>query len=296
MKETHCPLCSCRDLTGSWLKLTYNGKQFDYAECAGCGSLICEPMPDEATLTEMYDLSYCEPEAASPGEFETPDKFSEVLSFLKGVEPGVFIDYGCGEGKLLLDVKALGWRAVGVDFNPEFAAEARDAGIEIRHITEKLGFQADVVHLGDVLEHLTDLDSQFPKIMELVKDGGLIVAHGPLEGNANLFFRFIRFGKKLRGNPVTEMAPFHVILATTEGQKGLFDRSGLEQIEYRISEIAFPAPDKLSLADLRSPRTVGMYAVRKLSQGATSFAGNKTGNRYFYIGRKGGTPPPRSRV
>src|SRR5215207_5705432 len=202
--QTACPLCASHDLEKSWLRLTFDQKTFDYLECRGCHSLICHPMPDEKTLVKMYDVSYCDPDsAASQGEFESEDKFADVVRLLKSLTPGVFVDYGCGEGKLLHTVKALGWRAVGVDFNPDFAAEARRQGIEIRHVDEELGFQADVVHLGDVIEHLTDLPTQFPKIMELVKDGGLVVAHGPLEGNANFFFRLIRFGKKLRGNSVT---------------------------------------------------------------------------------------------
>lgn len=287
MAEIRCPLCDSRELALSWLKLGYDGKTFDYRECVECRSLFCEPMPDEATLAKMYDSSYCDPDAeVDNGEANLPDKFDEVIELIKGRPPGMFLDFGCGEGELLRDVKALGWDTLGIDFNPDFASAAVREGITVLPVGAAVVQKADVLHLGDVIEHLTDLEDQFPKIVELLKEDGLLVAHGPLEGNPNLFFRCIRGLKNLRGNPRTEMAPFHVILATTDGQEILFERAGLEKVEYRVSEIAFPAPETLRLKELSNVRNASLYGIRKVSKFVTRLGGNKIGNRYFYVGRK----------
>lgn len=45
----------------------------------------------------------------------------------------------------------------------------------------------DVLHLGDMIEHLTDLEHQFPEILRLIKPGGYLLAQGPLEAGPNLF-------------------------------------------------------------------------------------------------------------
>src|SRR4030095_8940531 len=82
MNQTTCPLCDSRELAPSWLNLGYNGKDFHYLECTGCGSLICNPMPDDETLQKMYDISYVEP-GGDTGEFDMPEKFAEVVELLK---------------------------------------------------------------------------------------------------------------------------------------------------------------------------------------------------------------------
>src|SRR5689334_8801083 len=110
MSTGSCPLCSCATLTPSWLRLTYDGKSFDYLECTGCRSLICDPMPSTETLTKMYDLSYSED--SDSGESDLDGKFDEVIDLVRTLEPGKFIDYGCGEGKLLPLIRKMGWEAI----------------------------------------------------------------------------------------------------------------------------------------------------------------------------------------
>lgn len=282
MVTAACPLCDCTALRPSWLKVNYDGHSFQFAECAGCQSLICDPMPSQATLRKMYDLSYREDDP-EPRETGISKKFDEVIGVLDNLEPGTFIDYGCGEGKLLQRVRAMGWNVIGVDFNPGLSADVQSEGIKVFSIDDEIRRQADVVHLGDVLEHLTELKTQFPKILELVKPGGLLIAHGPLEANPNVFFRMIRFIKKLRGNPPTEMAPYHVILATSKGQLTLFKRAHLRAEDFRVTEIAFPAFEAWAFRDLRNLRATALFALRKISQ----LTGAKnTGNRFFYVGRK----------
>src|SRR6185503_14816261 len=77
---------------------------------------------------------------------------------------------------------------------------------------------ADVLHIGDVIEHLTLLDKQFPAVLELIKPGGLLLAQGPLENNSSLFTSALAFARRVRANRRTEMAPYHVLLATSQGQ------------------------------------------------------------------------------
>lgn len=283
MASVVCPLCDSAESHESWLKLDFGGKTFAYLECEGCRSLFCSPMPKDDDLARMYDGSYIE-DAEAHGEDVSLAKFQEVLDFLETRPKGLFLDYGCGDGKLLLEVKKRGWEVIGVDFNPDFAAPLHSEGIVVLSPNDSIEAKADIVHLGDVIEHLTALKTQFPEILDLLKPGGHLVAHGPLEGNKNLFYSVLKLGKTVRKN-VTSMPPFHILLATTKGQKQLFLRNGLEDVIFTEQEVDFPAPSKISLGELSNIRRTTLFGLRKLSQLFTR-AGLGGGNRYFYVGTK----------
>ncbi|QYO66337.1 class I SAM-dependent methyltransferase [Leptolyngbya sp. 7M] len=283
MTHQQCPLCTSSELRSSWLEVEFNAKIFQFKECMGCRSLICDPMPDADDLARMYDDSYCD-DAGEP-QFEDLGKFGEVLDFLQNEQPGRFIDYGCGDGRLLRAVKEMGWDVLGIDFNPSFAASLAEEGIRVIGHNEPVSEPADVVHLGDVLEHLTDIDAEFRRVLALLKPGGTMVAHGPLEANPNLFFRMIRFRRKFSREP-NQTPPFHVLLSTTRGQRALFERYGLVEEDFRVREIAFPAPEQLDRAVIRNLRSLGLFSLRKISQAASRANLESFGNRYFYLGRK----------
>lgn len=281
------------ETTESWLGSTvYAGEEYTYRQCLACGSLFCDPMPGPKALGQMYGTEY---EVRFGGhvidDSKDPERVTEWLGRLK---PGTFLDYGCGPGNLLVDAQKLGWRAIGIELDEEVArAVEASTGARVFNGSDALlaeegtdGAVADVLHLGDVIEHLTDLDGVMAEILKLVRPGGLLLAQGPLENEPVLFNRVLRAARSFRRDaaPAT-MPPFHVLLATREGQRALFERFGLEEVEFTVREIYWPAPRTLAISDLTSPRKVGLYALRLLSKGVTMLGGRKRGNRYFYAGR-----------
>ncbi len=148
------------------------------------------------------------------------------------------------------------------------------------------GEPADVLHLGDVIEHLTEMNRQMPEILKLLKVGGLLLAEGPLENNANLFKVGVKLSRRLRSARPTDMAPSHVLLATADAQRKFFQRFGLHKLSFSIKEEAWPAPSKISLRDLVQPRSVGLFILRRFSQVVSAMRPDSWGNRYFYAGRK----------
>ncbi len=286
----YCPLCNATESEPSWLGATeYRQKKYDYLQCGCCGSLYCSPMPDDETLALMYGDDYQQffsIETCHSGD----EGINQVLESLKNREKGVFFDYACGAGVLLKEVSKFGWEAFGLELNVETAEKySRLNNVKIVSSLEELpdGFRADVVHLGDVLEHLTDVNSQFPPILDLLKDGGLVIAQGPLEANFNLFFLGVKLSRQLRNAPNSTMPPYHVSLATIKGQAEFFNRFNLNKITFDVFETAHPAPERIGLADLKSPRTTAFFLLRKISQTFSAMASGTMGNRYFYVGIKG---------
>jgi SAM-dependent methyltransferase len=248
-------------------------------------------MPDDQTLAEMYGPDYATSFTEDPG-IDDPKEALRVMKWLKKREGGTFIDYGCGAGLLLTEAAKLNWQAIGVELDEEVAKEVeRRTGARVVSHTVELadGPHADILHLGDVIEHLTEINRRMPEILRLIKPGGLLLAQGPLENNANLFTMMVRLGRRWR--PVgrtTEMAPYHVMLATAEGQRTLFRRFGLEEIEYTVREVAWPAPSRLAFSDTLRPRAVALFIIRRLSQAVSALRPKRWGNRYFYVGRWNG--------
>lgn len=246
-------------------------------------------MPDEATLISMYGPDYVDLFHGTEN-MGSAANFAEVLKWLRLEGKGKFIDYGCGAGFVLRAARDAGWNAVGIEFDKRVAGKVSQCtGVPVISDLSKVseGF-ADVLHLGDVIEHLTDIEHQMPDILKLLKAGGLLLAQGPLENNVNLFNFGVKLSRYLRPSRRTEMAPYHVLLATAEGQRRVFRRFGLQELSYRISEEAWPAPSRISLRDLAQPRSAGLFLLRRSSQLLSALRRNTWGNRYFYAGRKGG--------
>lgn len=289
----NCPLCGEPTHRPSWLGSTFFLEQeFTYIECCGCGSLYCEPMPGKAMLALMYGRGYAtnfQSEIAIPD----PKEPGRTLEWLQRMETGVFVDYGCGQGALLVDAAKLNWEPIGVELDAEVATQVTNqTGFRVVNDVDELintcSASADAVHLGDVIEHLTLPDQQMPAILRLLKPGGVLIAQGPLEANANLFTFCLSLVRRLRPWHRTEMATYHVLLATAPGQRKFFRRFGLNEIEYSVHEVAWPAPDHLTWSDLKNPRATGLFLLRRLSRQVSRWFPGKWGNRYFYVGQWGG--------
>ena len=249
--------------------------------------MFVDPMPDRDVLAQMYGVDYGEERPPDPA-VENPKEDARVIQLLAERPSGHFLDYGCGRGLLLEGALDAGWQASGVEFDPAVASlVASRTGCTIvseAEVDELPPGEVDVLHLGDVLEHLTDLDHDFPRILRLVRPGGLLVAQGPLEAQPHLFFAALRLWRAIRPPRPATIPPYHASLATAAGQRALFDRFGLHTQTFDVREVGWPAPTRLTRDVRRSPRRLGLLALRRLSQQATRLSLGRLGNRYFYVG------------
>lgn len=292
MSENLCPLCNSKNNRPSWFgSIYYERKEYKYLECLSCLSLFCENMPDADTLEQLYgsDSNYME-YLLSGSESEDHDyEDSQIKGWLERLSVGTFIDYGCGHGKLLTEAEKIGWKAVGIEYDRSFASMVeKKIGVEVFSVSKigELEGKADVLFLGDVLEHLTEINVQFPNILRLLKPNGVLLAEGPLEANFNLFFFILKYVRKFYKGKNDNLQPQHVIMATRKGQLKLFERFGLEIREFTVFENEHPAPVKLYGKQFINPRMVGMYGLRKLSKVLSLMKSEKWGNRYFFAGTK----------
>jgi 2-polyprenyl-3-methyl-5-hydroxy-6-metoxy-1,4-benzoquinol methylase len=103
-------------------------------------------------------------------------------------QPGRLLDVGCGDGLLMIQAHASGWRVSGVEIRARLAQRLRDQGMgqQIHHCSlEDASFadaSFDVVTLINVLEHVRDPRGMLAECKRIVRPGGLVAVHVPNVG------------------------------------------------------------------------------------------------------------------
>lgn len=209
-----------------------------------------------------------------------------VMRILERLPVGHLVDFGCGDGSLLVSALRRGWRVSGVELSSEVARDlSAELGLQV-YAADQLGElagTADVLTLNDVIEHLTQPSALVRELLSVLTPGGTLIAQGPLEANANLFTSTVATVRRIRRRPLSTMPPYHVVLATAQGQAHFFRQFDLARSTFEISECAWPAPERLDLSSLR-PRQVALFLLRKLSRLTGAVCPAFFGNRYLYTG------------
>jgi 2-polyprenyl-3-methyl-5-hydroxy-6-metoxy-1,4-benzoquinol methylase len=136
------------------------------------------------------------------------------------------LDFGCGDGRFLIFGSGVGWKAVGVDFDPAAVNAARAQGLNVR----LGGFEAiqpgerfDLITLSHVIEHVHDPFETLQKCFSLLNDGGQIVVETP---NFDAFGR-VRFAEHWRGLE----CPRHLVLFTEASLRETLQRAGFTAVK-----------------------------------------------------------------
>jgi 2-polyprenyl-3-methyl-5-hydroxy-6-metoxy-1,4-benzoquinol methylase len=94
------------------------------------------------------------------------------------------LDVGCLGGKLSREIMEAGNRVWGVEINPVAAEAARRRGIavEVADVEKGLPFgdgSFDVVHAGEVIEHLYDTKAFLSECRRALREGGILLFTAP---------------------------------------------------------------------------------------------------------------------
>ena len=163
---------------------------YDVVVCEGCGCGYADGIPDQRAFDAYYrDMSKYE--NAQRGGAESGYD-SRRLALIANVlaphlpSPDVrILDVGCASGRLLANLRDLGFASVtGLDPSPACAAAAaRLYSVTVRTMTlaaiARTGEHFDAVIMVGVLEHLRDLDQAFDHLRGLLSPAGLLYVEVP---------------------------------------------------------------------------------------------------------------------
>lgn len=248
MDTALCPLCSKEGrLPRARFGSRWDGRQFDFLNCSGCASKFLDPLPSAGDFQRIYSQSdYHEVHYSEV----SPEQFRTSLKLLRGLvrDGATALDFGCGNGQFLIAAKLGGYRSRGIELDADARSNAsRVSGCEVISLAEALQAPElyDIIHLGDVLEHLPDPAKQMRELEALLLPGGLFLIQGPLEENASLVkwaAAAFRTAKSVaaRSN-YAATAPTHLTRTNAWSQRAFFEsRLGYEVLFFEVTETGWP--------------------------------------------------------
>jgi len=186
---TKCPICQnvyhkVLDFGG----YKHQGQFHDLIKCLKCDFMFLHPKPSQDLLKKLYNNSeYFTKDCSGGGEVAYEDSFKqnkkryqEIISRLKKYKKGgLLLEVGCAGGHFLELAKDFGYKVEGIEISSniaELAKEKLGLNIIVGTIEDiKLPSQKyDIVYLGDVLEHIYNLDSFLKEIFRILKPFGLL--------------------------------------------------------------------------------------------------------------------------
>lgn len=243
--------------------LRFNKKVFTYNCCKKCKSFNVFPNPSEEDLSLIYgedDHSYLKNDDekltytydfpfAHYHKFQI-DFLNEIKKDLKGKS---LLDFACGSGFYLNYAKSLGADVVGIEFDASFVEllnKKTDLNIFTleQALTKFENSPFDYIHLGHVLEHLSNPHQIINTLKKISHANTIFVVDGPLEKNPCLSRFYIDFGSRILNREYKEMPPQHLTLTNYKSQLLFFSELGIKPLRYAVVEQYFPLPNKISFS------------------------------------------------
>ncbi len=250
-----CPLCAGSSkpaFTGRDQLMGLPG-EFRYLECCQCGAVYQSPLPDAQAIASYYPDSYLGhdqlPVSKAFGWLRRAvlaSRYGYSVFAASGIQlligriaatifyrdeiplqdGGAALDVGCGNGKFVQKLNALGWQAQGVEFSKSAAEAGIEAGLEITVGTlEDAQFEDgsfSLITARHLIEHLPDPKQFMAEIRRLFRPGGRLLIRTP---NSNALGRRW-FGANWYAND----PPRHLIMFTPANLGQLAEQAGLVQV------------------------------------------------------------------
>lgn len=237
-----------------------NKEEYRLYQCPKCGLIFLYPMlEDEYLKEEVYSAKsgYQGHRAKEDLANMPPTKrFDAILAYLGSASGKRILDIGASNGEFLYLLKKRGADTYGVEINTKTASAARRLGLNIFvGFLEDAKFSDnyfDIVHLGDILEHVTDPRKLLIECWRILKpDGTLIIRTLNMDcfwAKATLFFY------RLFGIPWSAVTPpHHIHFFSWDNMNQLLDQCG-----FRLDWHRFEVPPAL-MYELGSLHLVKRY-------------------------------------
>lgn len=297
MENKHlCRICESSTLLKSqYPDAHFNGKVFEYLSCQNCNSFNVFPSPDEDDFSKMYGeedhdyLNQINDKIEYQHDFPFAHYHGYQLKYLDKIKPHLkgksLLDFACGSGFYMDYAKKNGANVTGIEFDEKFVSLLKEkTNLDIYTLEDAIKLFKDTpfdfIHLGHVLEHLTNPKSIIEELKKISHSETIFLIDGPLERNFCLHRVYVDFGSKLKGKKYRNAMPQHLTLTTQKSQLQFFNLIGLKKEKYWVTEQYFPLPSKLepSLGKIIS------FLIANVSIFTSMFI-PKSGNIFHYRGK-----------
>lgn len=221
VERTESPICTiCKRETVWQFSKPLGTVDVCYYACSHCGHLTAAAM----NVDPSYDSGryFSEIDTGWEQRNKRMCEFIHMISRLPGVtisSCAAILDFGCGSGKLVCDLKGLGFNAYGFEPYPETAVSCPEVFVDLQRLREDVK-DVELITCIEVIEHLREPDG----IVGLFSD--LLGASGYLLISTDVYERRIHDESWHYLNP----AAGHVSLFTEKSLKMLLLRHSFRPI------------------------------------------------------------------
>jgi 2-polyprenyl-3-methyl-5-hydroxy-6-metoxy-1,4-benzoquinol methylase len=285
--QSQCLFCQSDKSSPSYYPaIEFNEKKFHYVTCDACKLVYIDPLLSEDDLQKLYSIDYHNEFYFNAGK----DYTRQMDILLQHKTKGKFLDYGCGDAAFLRFFRHLDFELYGAEYNPVLVNKLKEAhqGISFLTIDSLLNDPSqkfDIIHLGDVLEHLVNPQAIIQILRTRLNPGGILFVEGPIEHNFNFANIFIagnfQVKKLLMPKRTVPMRPFHIFFSNRKNQREFFERIHFKTLHFEVFEWAWPLPGKWQ--ESRSVKQKLEYFIGQISKKISSLPIG-WGNRFYYIG------------
>ena len=250
MKYKNCIICSKKKFSSAFPFNTYfNGRIFRYKKCSSCNFVKIFPYPSKKDLEKLYDNKSYHKKFYST--IETNDYKDSVKYLNKFLNDKVkLLDFGSGNGHFIKEINE-NHKCYGVEYSLKTIKQLKKKFKKVTFLNnnqvnnKKYNNFFDVIHLGDVLEHIIAPDDLLLNLHKKIKKNGLLYIEGPIERNFSLVnFIVIAFGnikRIVRPNYKNNFKPYHLFFCDFQNQISMIKKiNKFKIIDYKIYETGWP--------------------------------------------------------
>lgn len=214
--------------------------EFDIIECESCGFVHILPIPTEKEMETVYREEYYATEKPLYLEHHREDlewwksSYQQRYDIFENHLPENrrrLLDVGSGPGNFLLTGRDRGWQVLGIEPSKQAAEYSRNQGLDIveefftREMASKLE-PFDVVHLSQVLEHISDPAELLRAAHDALSPDGLLCVAVP--NDYNPLQKVLRLARKFE--PYWLAPPHHINYFSFDSLSSVMERCGFEPI------------------------------------------------------------------
>ncbi|MDB5266915.1 MAG: hypothetical protein JWN89_730 [Parcubacteria group bacterium] len=239
-------------------------KPFDIFKCPACGLLETLPPLTQSEVGPLYTNHYpyndvdpkkirtgFKPELTERERFHNWLRGNHRIHYMLPPGTGRVLDVGCGDGRSLLQLEALGYEACGIEADENIRRIKDELRLDIYIGTiedyPSLPEKFDIIIANQLVEHIVDLESFMNAARKLLTPGGTIIISTPNAGSLQ---------RKLFGRAwVNWHIPYHQQIFTKGSLQIL-----LQKHEFKVRETKTVSPTAWTLHHLyavRHPQKIG---------------------------------------
>lgn len=190
-----CPVCKHTEYSKllTVKDFTVSAENFEIVECTACGFRFTAhpPAPDQIGKYYQSD-AYISHTDSKKGIFNTIYQLirkqavaskRKLVTHHSHCNKGQLLDYGCGTGAFLMEMKSAGWQVQGMEPDPGAASRASElTSSTISHPDQLSSLPSDsfnVVTMWHVLEHVHDLHGTLDHVKRILKQDGILIVAVP---------------------------------------------------------------------------------------------------------------------